>query len=91
MTDVKMQSTFALSRMADEAEMLADTLHAALTRLQALRASMLLHIEELAGDRDHNWDIQADLGNAETPIHATAQKARTLSRHARWAVKEQTT
>ncbi len=72
-----------LERLAVLAEQTADQLHGALNDVQTLRTRMLSLIEEMGGDRTYNWDLQADLGNAETGIWSASQKARTIARNAR--------
>lgn len=72
-----------LALLAAQADTAAATLDSALAEIKTLRTYLLANIERLGGDRAHNWDLQADLGNAETALWAAAQKARTVSRHAR--------
>ena len=76
-------SNTELTRLADMAESTADSLHDALCELQVLRHRMLSLIEDLGGDREFNWSLQADLGYAESAIWSASQKARVISRHAR--------
>ena len=73
----------SLDRLATQAETVADRLHVCIAELKTLRDSMLAHIEEMGGDREYNWDLQADIGYAETAVYTISYKARTVARHAR--------
>jgi len=73
----------SLDRLATQAETVADRLHTCIAELKTLREGMLAHIEELGGDREYNWGLQADIGYAETTAYAISYKARTVARHAR--------
>jgi len=81
MTDDQTREHLAL--LAAQADTAAATLNSALEEVKTLRTYLLANIERLGGDRAHNWDLQADLGNAETGVYAAASKARTIARHAR--------
>jgi hypothetical protein len=72
-----------LERLAQLGELTADQLHACLDQLKTLRERMLLHIEDLGGDREHNWDLQADLARAVDAVYFASIKARVVARHAR--------
>jgi hypothetical protein len=78
-----------LALLAAQADTAAATLTSALEELKTLRTYLLASIERIGGDREYNWDLQADLGNAETAIWAASQKARTVSRHARAGIDNQ--
>ena len=73
----------SLDRLAEQAETVADKLHVCIAELKTLRERMLAHIEELGGDREYNWALQADIGYAETTVYSASYKARTVARHAR--------
>lgn len=83
MTRTQASRLAAMQRLADQAEAVADGLHAQLDAVKDLCDALLLHIEDLGGDRAHNWDLQAELGYAQTALYAAAQRARTVARHAR--------
>lgn len=73
----------ALTSLAARAEAIADALHAQLGELQRLCDTLPSHIDDLAGDRAYNWSLNADLGYAQTALHALSVKTRTVARHAR--------
>lgn len=75
-------TTLPLKLLAEQAIAAAQALDSALEAVQGLRSHMLAHIDELSGDREFNWQLQADLGNAESAVFSTAYKARTVARHA---------
>lgn len=81
MTDT--QAETGLESLAVQAVQTADQLHAAITAVRELRDRMLSHIDDLGGDREFNWSLQADLGNAESILFSTAFKARQVALHAR--------
>lgn len=87
MTDAQTREHLAL--LAAQADTAAATLTSALEEVKTLRTYLLANIERLGGDRTHNWDLQADLGHAETGIYVAAQKARTVSRHAHAGIDNQ--
>jgi hypothetical protein len=73
----------SLDRLAAHAETTADQLHEAIKSLRELHDRTLSLIEELGGDNEFNWSLQADLANAQTILYSTAHKARTVARHAK--------
>lgn len=73
----------ARERLAQQAEATADRLHACLDDLKTLHARLLLHIEEIGGDRAHNWDLQADIARSIDAVYTASVKSRTVARHAR--------
>ena len=81
MTDVKTETD--LDRLAVLAETTADQLHESIRAVRELRDRTLSLIEEMGGDNEFNWSLQADLGYAENMLFSTAFKARQISRHAR--------
>ena len=71
-----------LDRLAVLAGNTADQLHEAIKSLRDLHEQTLLLIEELGGDNEFNWSLQADLAYAQNTLYSTAHKARTVARHA---------
>jgi hypothetical protein len=71
-----------LDNLIAQAETTADKLHAVIADVQTLRDTLLDHIDDLGGDREYNWALQADLANALSAIYAASYKARTVARHA---------
>jgi hypothetical protein len=82
-TDVKSESSIHLDRLARFAETTADQLHEAIKAVRELRDRSLSLIEEMGGDNEFNWSLQADMGYAENMLFSTAFKARQIARHAR--------
>lgn len=79
---------YALTSIADQAEAIADALHAQLGELQRLCDSLPAHLDDLGGDRAYNWSLNADLGYAQTALHTLAVKTRTVASHAREGLKK---
>jgi hypothetical protein len=72
-----------LDRLATLAETAADKLHDVIADVQNLRDALLTNIEDVGGDREYNWALQADIGYALTAIYSASYKARTVARHAK--------
>jgi hypothetical protein len=72
----------SLDRLATLAETTADKLHAVIADVQNLRDALISRIDDVGGDREYNWALQADLAHALTAIHSASYKARTVARHA---------
>lgn len=72
-----------LTALAEQADQANTELLAVLDKIQRLRSATLVLIEDLGGDRQFNWALQADLGYGESQIYALSGKARTVASHAR--------
>lgn len=81
-------TTTELERLAVLAEHTADQLHETLKSLRELHDRTLSLIEEIGGDREFNWALQADIAHAQNALYATAHKARQIARHARTPRKD---
>jgi hypothetical protein len=73
----------ALAMLAEQGETVADKLHAVIADVQNLRDALITNIDEVGGDREYNWALQADIGDALTAIYSASYKARTVARHAK--------
>lgn len=87
MTETAIKTT-ELERLAVLAATTADQLHESIKALRELHDRMMLLIEEIGGDREFNWSLQADIAYAQNTLYSTAHKARTISLHARTPRKD---
>ena len=74
-----------LEALAVQAVTVADGLQQMIGELRDLTDRMLSLelIDDMGGDRAYNWELQADLANAQGFVYSTSAKARQVSRHAR--------
>jgi hypothetical protein len=77
-----------LGALAVQAHEAHKKLHDCIVLVQGLRDSLLAVIDELPGDREYKWELQADLGHALTGIYAASTKAATVARLARAGVPD---
>ena len=78
----------ALDRLADDADDVSSTMHAAIRQVDDLADRLLAIIEDVGGDREYNYSLYADLKNAAQAVYTIHTKAQTVSRHARAAARE---
>jgi len=87
-TDTDTDTDWRAGALAVQAHEAHQRLHDCIALVQGLRDSLLAVIDELPGDREYKWDLQADLGHALTAIYAASTKAATVARLARSAVPD---
>ena len=75
----------ALDVLADQADEVSKTLHAAIRQIDYLADRLLTLIEDVGGDREHNYALFADLKHSAQQAYHIHIKAQTVSRHARRA------
>ena len=73
----------SLDALADQADEVSTTMHAAIRRIDELADRLLDLIEDVPGDREHNYALYADLKHSAQEAHRIHVKAQTVSRHAR--------
>lgn len=78
----------ALDRLADDADDVSKTMHAAIRQVDDLADRLLAIIEDVGGDREYNYALYADLKYLIYAVHSIHTKAQTVSRHARAAARE---
>ena len=80
----------SLDVLADHADEVSSAMHAAIRQIDDLADRLLSVIEDVPGDREHNYALYADLTDSAQQAYRIHVKAQTVSRHARgrsWRVK----
>lgn len=73
----------SLDVLADQADDVSRAMHAAIRQIDDLADRLLGLIEDVPGDREHNYALYADLKDGAQQAYRIHVKAQTVSRHAR--------